>query len=108
VASSSFLKWKIAGSSPLPEEELYGTVKFWGAEMKSGLIQIDDNNRYQFVEADIIRGAATEGASAKFRAVAPQTALFLMLLMRPVFVMESPTVPANPDSFDLPKCRYGM
>lgn len=52
------------------DEELYGTVKFWGAEMKSGIIQIDDNNRYQFAEAAIIRGAAHEGASAKFRAVA--------------------------------------
>jgi hypothetical protein len=64
------LKWKIARSSPLPEEELYGTVKFWGAEMKSGIIQIDDNNRYQFTESDIIRGMAVEGIYAKFRAVA--------------------------------------
>jgi hypothetical protein len=49
-------------------QELYGRVEFWGTEMRSGSILVDDNNSYQFSERDIVRGTPEQGAWAKFRA----------------------------------------
>src|SRR5207245_2775071 len=48
----------LSGIQPqIPQrEECYGRVKFWGAEMHSGVMEVDEADRFPFSESDIVRG----------------------------------------------------